>query len=361
MVEYILAVGVSFLFSCIYDLNINSSLSLGKKQDYRFAVLKIVLAVLAGFPFFYLQARRNELGADYQLYANEFVYINSGSGYVHSDSGFQELNRLVFFFGGDYKAMFAVVAFIQTVGVYSLAVSLGVPLSIFSLLYFLTFNYLQSFSLIAQYTAIGIVCLAFSLMLKRFYVPSLVLLAIAATIHSSSYIFFVYFLFYIFLEKTRNKIMLSALFAVAAVIFASVSSKLLPLILKNTRFGVYYERDNTDLNSTSMIVINMFIVLLMIMVFLIETDVRENVCYNFFFSIQFMALVAALLQPVVPLMVRMAMYFSFFEVYSVPLVLQKLSNKQLQSVIFIITLLAFTAWFYLYPVAGNYYQVIPYR
>lgn len=364
MLDYLLAMGFSFLFSFLYDLNHNSLTSLTgseKKNNIWLTVRGIAFVILAGFPFLYLQAKRNELGADYQLYSREFIYINTGSGYVHTDLGFQELNKLVYSLGGDYKAMFATVAVIQTIGIYSLAVCSNIPLSMFSLLYFFSFHYLQSYSLIAQYTAIGLICLAFSFLLKRSYIPSFILLAIATTVHSSASVFFAYFFFFLLLKRTKSRSRLTALYVTIVVVFAGVAGKLFPVILKHTRFGVYYSRDNTDLNSTSMIVISALVVFLMVSVYMAEEKARSSLSYNFFLAIQLMALFSSLLQPVVPLMVRMAMYFSFFEIYAIPLALKTISGKQLRFIGYTVALFVFVAWFYMYPVSGNYYQVIPYK
>lgn len=156
---------------------------------------------------------------DYPLYEREFFYINYDYGWVHSDVGFRELNRVVFLLGGNAKTMFAVVALIQTIGVYALAVVVDIPLSAFSLLYFLTFNYLQSYSLIAQYTAIGLVSLAFALMFKKHHVLSLVLLLAAATVHSSSVIFIVLFIWYIvFLQVDKKRRFILFSFGLAALL-----------------------------------------------------------------------------------------------------------------------------------------------
>ncbi|KFJ02252.1 EpsG family protein [Bifidobacterium thermacidophilum] len=361
MVEYLLAVAVSVLFSVAYDLKRFGQKNSWTEKHKDFKLSNAVLVILAGFPYFYLQATRNELGADYQLYEQEFGNINSGYGYVHTDRGFQELNKIVFALGGNYVAMFAVVALIQTVGVYVLATTLQVPLTVFSLLYFLTFNYLQSYSLIAQYTAIGIICMAFALMIRGNYLFSILLLLISATIHSSSVVFIAYFIFYIFLTKAKNKTRLSLLYGCVVIIFGLVAQKIIPMILGGTRFSAYFERDDTELNSTSMIVINLFVAGLMMAVYYLEKEARDKIIYNFVLSIQFMALVSSLLQSAVPLMVRMAMYFSFFIVYTIPITMREITEKRIRYFGYGIIFLVFTVWLLAFPMVGNYYQVIPYK
>lgn len=359
MIEYVLAVSVSFLFSAIYDLWKNERLT--ERRTRGGHGIGLLLVVLAALPYFYFQAGRNELGVDYPLYEREFFYINYDYGWVHSDVGFRELNRVVFLLGGNAKTMFAVVALIQTIGVYALAVVVDIPLSAFSLLYFLTFNYLQSYSLIAQYTAIGLVSLAFALMFKKHHVLSLVLLLAAATVHSSSVIFIVLFIWYIvFLQVDKKRRFILFSFGLAALL-GVLAPAVAPLVLRHTRFYAYFSLNFSFLNSTSMIIINIAVVALMLLVERFSGCAQSSELFAFFSFLMFLALTISLLQPVIPLMVRFAMYFSFFSVYAIPIALKEIPSNKVQKCMYVAVLFLYLVWLIEFPIAGNYYQVIPYR
>ena len=320
-----------------------------------------VFLIPSATPLFFIEAKRDEVGADYVLYKNEFNYINSGHGYVHSDVGFQVLNKLVACMGLGYHGLFTILALLLVSGVYAMAASLSLPLFPVVYLFIVSFNYLQSFSLIAQYTAISFLCFGFACLFCNKKVFAIFLFFLAGLLHSSAFIFLCFVILYFLLQNSKRPYRLCIISLIFVCGLSVLGSKFIPVLLAKTRFAVYYTQDNTSLNSTSLLIINVFVFLMMALICLMETSVRRDIIFMLFFVIQCVGFISALLQSSIPLMVRMVMYFSFFQIYAIPYSINKITKKSVRYTFCLVVFVAFLLWFIIFPISGNYYEILPYK
>lgn len=324
-------------------------------------IIKFVFTILSAVPLFFIEAKRDEVGADYVLYENEFNYINSGHGYVHSDVGFQALNKLVACVGLGYHGLFAILALLLMSGVYAMAASLSLPFFPVVYLFIFSFNYLQSFSLIAQYAAISFLCFGFACLFCHKRISAIFLFFLAGLLHSSAFIFLCFIILYFLLQNSKRPYRLCTICLICTCVLSVSASNFIPILLAKTRFAVYYSRDNAALNSTSFLIINTFVFLMMVLICLMETNVRRDIVFMLFLAIQCMGFIGSLLQDSVPLMVRMVIYFSFFQIYIIPYSINKITKKSVRCTFYFAVFAAFLLWFIIFPISGNYYEILPYK
>lgn len=362
MLIYGVAFITSVLFAYLCDV---TTRQLQNRDDshvfYRF--LLTIFCVLSALPLILISGLRGDVGIDKSLYTREFLTIAYDSGgYVHSDFGFQILNKAVAFFSKNSMWLYIILAIIFIAGVYALAATFSSMYAFIVVLLFATYNYFQSLSLIAQFTAIGILCFGIRAMLKQHWMLSLVWVALASTCHLSAAIFFPVIGFCFLLQKANSPIRIFCSILIIIGILSIFASFVIPLIVRKTRYSVYLTMyDYSNLSSTSMILINITVLLFMFGVFFYRKDVRDDATIMILLIIQFVAVCLSLAQNQVNLLVRVVMYFSFFQIYSIPVFCRLIKSFKCRVFISLALITFMMLWVFIYPIMGNYYSVFPYE
>lgn len=306
--------------------------------------------------------RANHVGTDTGLYVDEYYrLINHTGWYVHSDWGFQQLNLIVGEFTKNSSVFLSICAGIAIFGFYYLASMFRQALTLEVILFILSYNYFQIYSLIAQYVALGFLFIGIRFLLENRYLPALLFALVAGFMHSSAWVFLLLFLFKIVMDMTANAYRWSIASLSCLVVFSLFAGQILPWLLRNTRFSVYYHRDDSSLNSTSFVIINLAVLAFMTLIVFLEPWIKDSSLFQFFYVIEACGTACSLLQNQVPLMVRMVIYFSAFIPVSIPLFINALERKDLKRMFVILVLGSFAVWFLLFPVRLNYYNLFPYE
>lgn len=370
MAEYLLCSLLAVICAFVYDCcgachSQNSSIASSSRSGvmagnplFRYLALwsgACVLWLLAGM-------RGKYVGADTRLYLQEFsTIVHHSGGYVHSDWGFRRFNMLVGLFSMNGNIFLLVCSGIAIFGFYYLASYFQGTMGISVLFFITSFNYFQIYSLIAQYTALGFLFIGTRFLLERKYAVAYIFVLLAGFMHSSAWIFIVFFVIKTAMDIMNNAWHLSLVSLAGLVCFAIVAKGVMPIILKSTRFAVYYQRDDINLNSTSILLISLAVLAFSTLVFAIRSAIRNNSKYQLFYIIVIFGVICSLLQNQVPLIVRMAIYCIAFYPIVIPLFIQALPREDLRVAASVLVIAAFAAWFFIYPLRLNYYEVFPYE
>ena len=251
MAEYLLCSLLAVICAFVYDCcgachSQNSSIASSSRSGvmagnplFRYLALwsgACVLWLLAGM-------RGKYVGADTRLYLQEFsTIVHHSGGYVHSDWGFRRFNMLVGLFSMNGNIFLLVCSGIAIFGFYYLASYFQGTMGISVLFCITSFNYFQIYSLIAQYTALGFLFIGTRFLLERKYAVAYIFVLLAGFMHSSAWIFIVFFVIKTAMDIMNNAWHLSLVSLAGLVCFAIVAKGVMPIILKSTRFAVYYQR-----------------------------------------------------------------------------------------------------------------------
>lgn len=358
MLPYLLMTLLSCTFAGMHDLvNRISKKNFDDRKKY---YCKILLA-LTGLPLWFTSAFRSySVGVDtFDVYYTDYISIKSGFD-VHSDWGFQFINKIAINCHFGFRFVLIVSSFIFIYGALSLISECSDSMFTSTLLLIVSFNYMQSLSLIAQYTAIGVLCIALKELLKNRISVSVILTIIASLFHVSALYFLIIIFVFVVNMYAKNKFQNFCILSCVTVCIAIFSSVIIPFIVEGTRFKVYLNSSRfSELSSFSQVVINVCVAVFAFIALILQSrrgTVSGKDCVLAF--IQIAAAVFALAQWEVVLLVRFVMYFSFYQYVCIPYFASKFKHKfLLQSLIIV----SYCLWMIFYPLNGNYYNILPYH
>lgn len=359
---YALAAGMAITLAFLYDRLVCGDYAIpGTRLREHMFLLESLVATLSATPLILLGALRYRVGVDQGAYAKEF-YAHAAGKPVHTDRGFQLLNGLIYHLGGSDQALFAVCVGILVIGVYTLGSLFKGNLCLVVSLFIFSFHYFTAFSLIAQYTAIGVLCFAFYALFTGHPISGILLTIVAGTMHSSSFLFLPIIIVYVILEKIKKRWALTIGLCTVVVVGMANMKFLLPRLLKNSRFkGYLTDPLYADLKSASMVVIGIAVLLFMLIVLAQSDEALHDSKILLLFFIQFIETGLSLMQGDVILLFRLIYYFWFFEIFSIPLFTEYIKNQSIRSAIRHAVPFAYLAWEWVFPLRGNYYYILPYR
>lgn len=354
-----LAIGFAFIYDRLVCGDFDNSIPLQLRSHM--VLLQGTAATLSAIPLIILGSVRYEVGVDQHSYTKEFYDYAAGKR-IHTDRGFRFLNGLIHTLGATDTALFIVCIGILVIGVYSLGSIFKGNLCLTVALFVFSFHYFNAFSLIAQYTAIGILCFAFLAVFLNHGILGLVLTALAGTMHSSSFLFIPVIIAYLILQKIKKRWTFTCMIC-ALVVVGMVSMKyLLPHILANSRFkGYLSDPKYAALQSTSMIVIGIAVLIFMLVVIAQNELARQDSKILIFFFIQFTHTGLSLIQGDVILLFRLIYYFWFFQLFSIPLFTDYIKDRRSRRLIRYAIPFVYLSWEWFFPLKGNYYYILPYR
>lgn len=353
MLAYNLMILLSCGFAALHDLEKRISY---KKKKF----ISEILFWLSGVPLWIVSAFRSySVGVDtFEVYFTDYVNIESGL-WAHSDFGFQLINRIAIDLHLGFRFVLIVSSFIFIFGALALIADCSKNLLLPLMLLIFSFNYFQSLSLIAQYTAIGVLCFALKELLKNNLIRSIIITFIASSFHVSALYFIVIIIVYVFFQKNKNKVQSLIFISSLTLVIALFSSIIIPFIVENTRYKVYLNTTKySDLSSMSQVVINISVAVFVFVSIIIKNRkeaITEKDCILVF--LQVAAALFALAQWEVVLLVRFVMYLSFYQYVSITYFI---SNQRYKNITQTLIILAYILWFYLFPIDGNYYNILPY-
>ena len=317
MIVYVFMLAISILF-----------LVLAQKTEKK--KQKILYYVLAGLPFFIVSAFRYNVGTDYvRRYTYDFSTMVKGGEINNLEIGFKLLLKLIILFTNNPLPVFVISSAI-IVGLVMATIFTKSKNEIISLLiFFIGGFFFDSLNIMRQYIAVSIILFAYRFLLvkkqKIFYIIAVLL---ASTFHSTSLIM----LGLLFLDK---KMIANIKFVLPAAAFILLlNTRLFDIIgffIQNTRFNVYLT-GKLSVGDVSIVLIIENILLYLGMYYIYRKNEKKNLIEKediLFLNIEAITLLVVVLGSVHILFLRIAFYFSIFQVLSLPYFIEKLQVGEL--------------------------------
>lgn len=250
------------LYFCIPIVYGISLITTRKKNNYVFlAVMGIILTSVSAL-------RNISVGTDTITYYNIFNWVNGFSGSIKEaanqsniEYGYLYLNRLIYHLNGNFKCLLVLVSIITVVSIiifislYSLDFLMSIIIFLGLTYYFIGFNISR------QFLAISLCLLAacFTKFNKKYI--SLIMIAIACSIHTSAIAFLLLWIL------TKLKVSKKQFFIVlgCGIVFALPSVRILSRIMENSERYSHFLSDTANTKSITGILLVVALIALLIL------------------------------------------------------------------------------------------------
>lgn len=318
MIVYILMLLISILF--IY---------ISQKQTKKWT--KILCYIMATMPFFIVSAFRYDVGTDYLYrYTNDYNRMLKGANVPNLEILFKAIMYFCMIFTTKPYMMFFITSAL-IVGLIMGTIFKQSKNKILSVcIFFLGGFFFDSLNIMRQYLAMSIVFFAYQFLLKdkKWYLLYTLLVIIATLIHSSAIMMLVAILL-------TKKMLVSWKWVIPISILILILNenliKVLELILQNTRFNVYLTGKYAKGDISFLFIAENLIIYLAMYYIYSKNKKLGNIQTQdiLFLNIQALALILMVSGSCHMLFIRIALYFSIFQVISVPYYINKMPTKEI--------------------------------
>lgn len=286
---------------------------------------RVVCYILAVLPFFLVSALRYDLGTDYlRRYHYDYNRIAQGIYVKNLELGFQAMVKFCLLFTKESYLLFVVTsAIIIGCIMYRIIKSSKNPiLSVF--IFFLGGFFFDSLNIMRQYLAMSMVFFAYPFLLeKKKWIWYILCVIIAGMMHSSAFVM-------LMLLLLTKKMLVSWKWVLpCAVILLIVNENLLQIIgwfLQGTRFNVYLTGKFAQGDVSYLFIAENLIIYALFYYIYQKNQKRDSIEKTdiLFLNIQGLALLTMVLGACHMLFIRSALYFSIFQVISLPYYISKM-------------------------------------
>jgi len=315
------------------------------KQGYvNRVVLTAIFAIL-----FALSALRVGTGNDYWVYRTGFLQINGGETPVSYELGFKAVVLLMqnIFYRDCYKEIFALFAFFTALffvkGLYD-----STDWFFYSLFLFMTNGfYFMSFSNVRYYFAIALCMCAFRPLLDKKYFQFVLWIVIAALFHKTALLAIPVYLIAYFLKWNKKTIWLIPAGIAGLIAGKSIIRWLL------FKIYIYYEGDPLDSSQISYVNIAKCAAILVFCLLNYRETVKGDDKVYMFFNLNLFALLLYSFAYYIPELSRVCYYMVIGQVYLIPSVLRKITDKKKKTFWIVIISVAFVGYFAMFLKKGS--------
>lgn len=329
---------------------------------------KYLYCFLAFLPFLLVSGFRYGLGTDYiRRYVYDFNRTLGGYRVPNIEIGFHILMKATMLVTDEPYLMFFITSLLTNGFVFFVVSAKSKDKMLSICIYFLLGFFFDSLNIMRQYLAMSVVVMGFYFLLKNQKLWYVVSVLLAATFHSSALVMLALILFD-YRVLCSPKWFIPCLVAVLAINTRMLD--LMAFLLKSTRFAVYFDGKFYQ-GEVSFLFIGENLAFYLLMVWLQSAGyVSKNKISNLYLNTQAMALLCMCLGACHMLFIRVAFYFSIFQILSVPYYLShcrktyrlSIGNKQVYlDILKILVLCAMFVAFYRTNIQTNVNEVVPYR
>ena len=318
MIVYVLMLILSILF-----------LILEKKAKKRW--IKIICCIMAIMPFFIVSAFRYDLGTDYtRRYVFDYNRTLQGIDVPNLEILFKAIMKFCIIFTQDPYLMFAITSAITVGFILGTSFKKSQDKILSVCIFLLGGFFFDSLNIMRQYMAMSLVFFGYQFLLKskKWYLAYILTVIIATLIHSSAIIMLVLVFF-------TKKMLVSWKWVLPVCIIIVLLNEnlmnILGFILQNSRFVVYLTGKFAEGEFSYLFVAeNLAIYLAMIYIYS-KNKKLDNIQTQdiLFLNIQALALIVMILGVCHMLFIRTALYFSIFQVISVPYYISKIPTTEI--------------------------------
>lgn len=344
---------------------------------------KFILRIIAVLPLLVISAIRYNVGTDYnKRYVQDYMNLSRGIDVTNLEIGFKTIDYICLLFTKEPFLLFIVTSTIILSIIFEV-IHKKSSNNIFSILIFFFGGYFfGTLNLVRQYMSAALIMLGYQFFTsdnkKKAYIGFIICAILAFLMHSSSIVCFAI----LFLNR-KNLVSVKWVIPVSILVLILNQNimKILTPIIKNTRFNVYLIGKFAGGELSLLTIIENFVVY--IFMYLIyyynerngKTMDRECITY---LNIQGMALLCTVAGVIHMQFLRIAIYFSIFQILSMPYYLEnvpydrivdlienkfkkKISVKNVKTIIYCFIVISFIAIFIYTNVLNNDNGVVPYQ
>ena len=318
MIVYILMLLISILF--IY---------ISQKQTKKWA--KILCYIMAAMPFFIVSAFRYDVGTDYiKRYTYDYNRMLKGINVPNLEILFKAIMYFCMIFTTKPYMMFFITSAFIVGSIMGTTFKKSQNKILSVCIFFLGGFFFDSLNIMRQYLAMSIVFFAYQFLIKdkKWYLLYALLVIIATLIHSSAIIMLIALLL-------TKKMLVNWKWVIPITILILILNenlmKIVGLVLQNTRFAVYLTGKFAQGDVSFLFIAENLIIYLAMYYIYSKNKKLGNIQTQdiLFLNIQALALIVMALGSCHMLFIRIALYFSIFQVISVPYYIQKMPEKEI--------------------------------
>ncbi len=333
------------------------------------------LSLLAIFTIlFLLSALRMEVGNDYETYVDTIHEIYVG-GYVVTEPLFNGVVKILCELSGgeNYLLVFGVFAFVTIWIFLKVLYEQTVDFSMAFFLFMTLGVYFRTFNTVRYYFVLAITLYSFRFVLRREYVKFVLLIGLAAFFHKSV---LVVIPIYLMANMTWKKWHMAILAVGTAImiLFQDLIMKIALELYPSYKDTIFLETE-TGLSGNLMSVFRCAAVLILALICyqdagkrVAEDEVnrnalKENQENQFYFKLNFLAILLYLCGSFLPLVGRIGYYLMTSHVLFIPAILRSVKNERKRKLLTVIVIIACAIYFLLFLRSANQpgVRVLPYK
>ena len=325
------------VISCLIAMNVKNVD--GKMVAVKYKVISsnkrkikdIFHTIMSAVPPFLMSALRYGIGTDYLYgYVPIFYWVRyDNPKQKEVEEGYILLNKLVAFYTDNYQWIFVLTSFIYIACVFYALYKSSKKIWYSVLLFFLSYNYFNSYNIIRQEMAMAIILVGLTFLQDeakiKDYVKFIVLVLIASTLHRTALISL---LFPIVMNiKVDTKYIL--VFSIFGLFMKNTFIELFigQAYFLHQRYLVYAGNISHSELPIQFLVFNSIFLALMLYLDYKNKDLRNDKHWNTAKWMQFIAVFSYSVQGMIPYVTRMALYFTFPQIIYLPNILVKHGSK----------------------------------
>ena len=300
---------------------------------------------------------RYEFGNDYAIYLSNFDSIKAyGDSIIELEYGWVLLNKVFSHLGFSWLVLF--ITLIQFYSIYFyLKRYVDVKYRWFVLMFYIINPSLMIHSLsgLRQTIAMSIVIFALHMIYKRKYIPSLIIILLAAQFHTSAYFMLLLplTLFFQNVKKETYVCLLVSIFILCFFFRDAVLGFTNSIIQFDSvaKYQDYLQQSELIYEGSGIGVL----LKLFVLVILLKYDKHENNFHNWILKLYQLSFIFIPLYMILPIFNRMQIYFLLLGIGATPLLIKASKNNPLNGIITIL-LIILTVWGFIYTISHGSYS-----
>ena len=292
--------------------------------------IKILCCIMAIMPFFVVSAFRYDLGTDYtRRYVFDYNRTLQGIDVSNLEILFKFIMKFCMIFTEEPYLMFAITSAMIVGFILGTSFTKSKDKILSVCIFLLGGFFFDSLNIMRQYMAMSLIFFGYQFLLKskRWYIAYIATVIVATLIHSSAIIMLIVVLL-------NRKMLVSWKWVLpVCVIILILNENLMNVVgffVQNTKFEAYLTGKFAQGEFSYLFVAENLAIYLMMMYIYSKNKKLGNIQTQdiLFLNIQALALIVMILGSVHMLFIRTALYFSVFQVISVPYYISKIPNKE---------------------------------
>lgn len=308
----------------------------------------------------FLAATRQGIGTDYQNYVWYFNAVGTKTNIVSFSFGFDLINVIAFRVFHNVIGMFFLCALITygfvLFSLYKLRNDLSIGLGLW--IYF-CFYYTASLNVMRQLIAVSIILYGVTFLLDKKPIKFLIAVFVACSIHISAIVCLVFVFLYL-IEKTGQRYV-KIILLVSCVVLFFVGGYLMNFA--GGLFGVRYEKYIARGGMISLSYLLGRIPALLLLLFPVVINkywIKKKDRYGLLYNIAGFTIAMNFLGYYAAWAGRLLYYFDVVQVFIYPIVIAKFRNSNNRRLLTMVTIMAYTAFFFYSSVHRGSNECIPY-